>query len=152
MRHRLEQRQLVPAAIEDVCAFFEDPYELERLTPPFLRFRVLEVSTPELQVGTRIRYRLRLRGLPLGWESLISDYVPGASFTDEMLSGPYRSWRHRHDFRAVPGGVEIADAVDYELPLGPLGRIAHAAWVRRELAQIFDYRRQAIAARFGALP
>lgn len=151
MSHSLDQLQRVPAPLATVCAFFEDPHELERITPPWLRFRVLDVSTPALQVGTRIRYSLRLRGLPLGWESLISDYAPGASFTDEMLAGPYRRWRHRHDFRAVPGGVEIADRVEYELPLGPLGRLAHAAWVRRELEAIFAYRRRAIASRFGAM-
>jgi len=150
MSHRLERRQCVSASLHEVCAFFEDPRKLEQITPPWLRFRVLEVSTPALCVGTRIRYRLRVRGVPLGWESLISDHAPGASFTDEMLVGPYRRWRHRHDFRAVPGGVEIADAVEYELPLGPLGRIAHAAWVRRDLERIFDYRRGAIAAHFGA--
>lgn len=144
MGHRLERRQLIRADLGRVFDFFKGPYNLEAITPPWLGFQVLGSSSRSVSAGTRISYRLKLHGLPLRWESLIAEYRECSGFVDTMLAGPFRSWRHRHEFRAVPGGVEMRDVVDYALPLGPLGRLAHAALVQRQLRAIFDYREQAI--------
>lgn len=148
MSYRLEQTQVVGGTLEDVFAFFKTPNNLEQLTPAFLRFTVLRASDHEVRLGTTIDYRLTLHGLPLRWSSRISEFVEGEMFADEMTSGPYRRWYHRHLFRKVPGGVEIGDIVEYELPLGPLGRLARLLVVRRQLETIFSFRRTAIAARF----
>jgi ligand-binding SRPBCC domain-containing protein len=78
------------------------------------------------------------------WESLIAEYVKNERFADEMLRGPYKSWYHMHRFRAVSDGVEMYDRVDYELPFGPLGRLAHLLIVRIQLQAIFDYREKRI--------
>lgn len=145
---QLRRSQLVPAPLPDVFRFFEDPKNLERITPPFLRFRVLDATDEEVRLGTRIRYRLRWQIFPIRWESRISEYEKNVMFADEMLRGPYRSWYHRHWFEAVAGGVEITDVVDYTLPLGPLGTLAHSVVVRRQLREIFDYRRDAIDSLF----
>ena len=130
--------------------FFKDPYNLEAITPPWLAFRVLESSDAEVRLDTRISYRLRLHGIPLGWRSRISEFVDGEKFADTMLAGPYRRWHHRHSFRAVAEGVEMLDTVDYALPLGVLGRTAHALFIRRQLERIFDFRAARIAERFPA--
>jgi ligand-binding SRPBCC domain-containing protein len=140
MSHRLERSQVVGGTLEEVFDFFRDPRNLESITPPWLGFRILGSTDDIVRVGTRIRYRLRLHGIPMRWESRIAEYTENVSFADEQLSGPYRRWYHRHVFRAVEGGVAIDDIVDYELPLGPLGRLAHALVVRRQLATIFDHR------------
>ncbi len=150
MRHRLVRRQMVGGTLADVFAFFGDPLNLEAITPPWLRFHVLDATDRPVRLGTRIRYRLRLHGVSLRWESRISEYRERGCFADEMLAGPYRRWYHRHLFFEVPGGVEIVDVVDYTLPLGPLGRVVHALIVHRQLDAIFTYRQQAIAARFPA--
>lgn len=147
--HLLEQRQVIPGALAEVFAFFKRPENLERLTPPWLNFRILSASDPEVRAGTRIRYRLRLNGIPLTWESLISRYEENVLFVDEQLRGPYRRWVHQHDFREVPGGVEVSDRVEYALPFGPLGDVAHALFVRRQLGAIFDYRKRVMAEIFG---
>ena len=148
--YRLHRRQVVGGTLEDVFAFFADPLNLEAITPPWLGFRIVDPGDRPVRLGTRIRYRLRLHGVPLRWESRIAEHVAGGMFADEQLAGPYRRWYHRHFFRAVPGGVEIEDVVDYALPFGPLGRLTHALAVRRQLAAIFDYRRERIAERFPA--
>jgi hypothetical protein len=148
MSYRLERRQVVGGSLGEVFAFFKDPRNLEALTPPWLGFRILESTDREVRLGTRIRYSLRLHGIPLRWESRIAEYVEGERFADEQLTGPYRRWYHRHLFREAPGGVAIEDAVDYELPLGILGRIAHAVAVRGQLRAIFDYRARAMSERF----
>ena len=152
MSYRLHRRQIVDATLSEVFAFFSDPFNLAVITPPWLGFRIAESTDRTVRLGTTIRYRLRLHGVPLGWESRIAEYVEGEVFADEMLSGPYRRWYHRHTFRSVPGGVEIEDVVEYELPFGPLGRLAHALFVRRQLRAIFAYRAWRITQLFPSQP
>lgn len=130
-------------------AFFSDAANLERLTPPFLGFTILTPQPIEMRSGTVIDYRIRLSGLPMTWRTLIEDYEPGVRFVDVQLRGPYRTWRHTHTFRDAEGGTEIGDRVAYELPLGPLGRLAHAVFVKRQLRAIFAYRAQVMADMFG---
>ena len=102
--------------------------------------------------GTLIDYRLSLHGAPLRWRTRIEAWVPGQRFVDLQLSGPYRLWRHTHTFEDVPGGTRMSDEVEYELPLGLLGDLAHTLFVRRRVEAIFDHRRKVIGARFGELP
>jgi hypothetical protein len=149
MRYRLQRRQVVGGTLPEVFAFFRDPYNLEAITPPWLGFRVLETTDGAVRIGTRIRYRLRLHGVPLRWESRIAEYVEGERFADEQVKGPYRRWYHQHVFHPVDAGVAIEDVVDYELPFGFFGRLAHAIAVRRQLDAIFDYRALCIARRFS---
>jgi ligand-binding SRPBCC domain-containing protein len=152
MNLRLQRQQVVGGALPEVFAFFADPQNLATITPPWLGFRILEASDRPVRSGTVIRYRLRLHGFPFQWTSRIAEHVAGHMFADEQLAGPFRSWYHRHLFRAVPGGVQIEDIVDYRLPLGPLGRLAHALAVRHQLHRIFAFRAQRIAQLFPSQP
>jgi ligand-binding SRPBCC domain-containing protein len=145
-RWRLERVQIVPRPREEVFAFFSDPHNLEAITPGFLRFRILTRGPIALAAGTHIDYRLSLFGVPFSWRTRIDECVPGERFVDVQLSGPYRRWRHLHAFEDAPGGTAVRDRVEYELPLGPLGTLAHALFVRRALARIFAHREARIAA------
>ena len=97
-----------------------------------------------MKPGALIDYQLRLCGVPFRCKTRIETFEPASYFTDIQLSGPYRRWHHRHEFAAVPGGTEMKDIVDYELPLGPLGVAARWLFVRSALDRIFNYRRAAI--------
>jgi ligand-binding SRPBCC domain-containing protein len=147
--YRLERTQLIPKPKSEVFAFFADPFNLERITPSFLSFRILTPGPIAMEPGTIIEYELRLYGVRMRWKTRIETVEPGSSFTDVQVKGPYQRWHHRHEFVEVPGGTEIRDIVDYELPLGPLGAIAQSLFVRRSLARIFDYRREAVASIFS---
>jgi len=138
----LEQEQTVRRSLEEVFAFFSDPRNLGELTPPWLNFRVLGSSTPEMAEGTTIDYQLRVHGFPLRWRSLISSWKPPFEFVDEQLKGPYRSWVHRHSFHETEDGVVVGDRVEYSVPGGAL---VHRLFVRRDLERIFDHRRQSLA-------
>jgi len=142
--HVLERRSVVSASLSEVFAFFSDPRNLARLTPPAMHFRIVEAPDRTLRAGDRIRYTIRLLGLPVGWTTRIASWEEGRGFSDVQEKGPYRSWRHAHGFRAVPGGVEMTDRVEYDLPWGPIGRVAHALWVRGQLRAIFDFREKAV--------
>lgn len=146
--YRLRQEQLIERPREQVFAIFADVANLERITPKFLKFKITSPLPIEMRPGALIEYRLRLFGVPLHWQTLIESWDPPLRFTDIQLKGPYRRWHHTHDFFEVPQGTLCVDAVDYELPWGPLGSIAHALFVRRSLDRIFAFRREAIAGLF----
>ncbi|MGI8507141.1 MAG: SRPBCC family protein [Solirubrobacteraceae bacterium] len=153
--HRLGREQLLPHPIDVVFAFFAQARNLERITPPWLRFDVVTPEPIRLGAGTLIDYRLRFHGVPLRWTSRIEQWTPGESFVDRQLRGPYGLWRHRHTFEATAAGSTlVSDEVDYGLPLGPLGELAHSLFVRRDLERIFDFRQtaaeQALAAQAAA--
>jgi ligand-binding SRPBCC domain-containing protein len=148
--HRLERTQVIPRPRDEVFAFFSDASNLQRITPAFVGFEVLTPGPLVIEAGTRIDYRLKLYGVPVRWETRIETFVPGVSFTDVQLSGPYRRWHHLHAFVDIPGGTRMDDTVDYELPLGVLGEIARKLFVARSLEKIFDYRAQQIGAMFGS--
>lgn len=146
--HRLVSDFVIPRPPGEVFAFFSDVANLERITPPWLNFSIL---TPRvaLHQGALIDYRIRLKGLPMTWKTLISDWAPPHRFVDEQLRGPYRLWHHTHEFTAVPGGTRMVDTVRYAIPLGPLGSLAHVLFVRRDLERIFAYRREHIGRIMG---
>ena len=147
--HRLTLRTVLHGVLPTVFAFFKNPYNLERITPPFLAFKVASSTDAVVREGTLIAYAMRLHGIPLGWESRIAEYGENSHFADEQLRGPYAQWHHRHVFRAVDGHVEMTDEVTYRLPFGPLGRLVHALVVRAQLRTIFAYRSHVITTQFG---
>jgi ligand-binding SRPBCC domain-containing protein len=143
--HRLERAQPIPPPPGEAFEFFADARNLEAVTPPWLRFRVVTPEPIVMGVGTVIEYRLRLHGLPVRWLARIEVWEPGRHFVDAQLDGPYRLWRHIHTFEPCEAGTLMRDVVEYALPYGPLGTLAHVTLVRRDLDRIFEFRAQAVA-------
>lgn len=143
--YRIERRQVVPRPPEETFAFYEQPRNLGRITPRWLKFRMVCGEALTMRRGLRIHYRIHPLGFPQRWTSEITEYDPPRRFVDEQVVGPYRRWRHIHEFRPVGNGTEIIDVVEYELPFGRLGRLAHALFVARQLRTIFDYRERIVA-------
>lgn len=130
-----------------VFSFFADAHNLETITPPWLRFEVLTPSPIRIQAGTRIDYRLRLRGLPMRWQSEITVWDPPARFVDEQRRGPYRRWLHTHSFEEKDGGTLCRDHVEYAV-LG--GHLVNWLLVRRDVGKIFRYRETVLRRLFPA--
>jgi ligand-binding SRPBCC domain-containing protein len=128
-----------------VFRFFEDARNLERITPPWLNFRIVDPDGIRMRKGAEIDYVIRWMGLPMKWKTVISEYDPPTRFVDEQTRGPYSLWRHTHTFEETNAGVVIRDCVEYRLPLGIFGRLAHALVVRRHLREIFHFRQTTIA-------
>jgi ligand-binding SRPBCC domain-containing protein len=149
LRGLIEREQLLPQPPERAFEFFSDAVNLEAITPPWLGFRVLTPERVEMGEGALIEYRLRLHRVPLRWLTRIEVWDPPARFVDVQVRGPYRHWRHTHSFEPTGGGTLMRDVVRYEIPYGPLGRVAEALFVRRDLERIFDHRRDAVAAALG---
>jgi ligand-binding SRPBCC domain-containing protein len=147
--HVLERRQRLPRPPQDVFPFFADAFNLEAITPPWLRFRVVTPEPVTMAEGTLLEYRLRLRGVPIRWLTRIAVWEPPVRFVDVQVSGPYRLWQHTHSFEPDGDGTLMRDRVRYALPLGPLGELAHLALVRRDLDRIFAFRHEAVLGRLA---
>lgn len=151
MIHLLEREQRVPFSIDKAFAFYGDARNLERITPPWLGFEVTTPGPIEMGVGTLIEYRLKLHRVPVRWRTRIAAWEPPRRFVDAQVRGPYSLWEHTHTFEEDgPGATIIRDRVRYSIPFGRLGELADRLLVRKDLKQIFDYRRDAVARELGA--
>lgn len=135
--YRLETSQLLAQSRERLFEFFADAFQLETLTPGWLHFSVLNQPPIRIARGTLIDYRLRLHGLPIRWQSAISEWEPPVRFVDEQTRGPYRRWHHEHQFEVVDDGTLCHDIVDYQVYGGSL---INTFFVRRDLLKIFRFR------------
>lgn len=140
--------QWIPLSPEVVFEFFCDEKNLEVITPPFLKFKVLNKSTEKIKESTIINYQLSLHGLPMKWKTRIEEWKPPHRFTDVQLKGPYRFWSHSHEFIPMDGGTLLRDQVKYKLPLGILGKLIAYQKVKNDIHNIFKYRREYIARAF----
>ena len=142
----LESGIWLPKPLKEVFPFFTDARNLELLTPPWLRFEVLEQTPNQMTAGTRIDYRLRLRGIPIRWQSRITVWDPPERFVDEQFRGPYRLWIHEHRFEERDGMTLAEDFVRYAVPGG---RVVDRLFVGRDVRRIFRYRRDRLQSIFG---
>jgi ligand-binding SRPBCC domain-containing protein len=165
MRHHFETSQGLPYPPELVFAFFANPENLPRLMPRWQRARIEEATFtpppprppnapryPGIAAGDGTRLTIGLRPFPFApfripWEALIEDFRWNQGFCDLQTRGPFTYWRHCHTVTLIPSptsqpGTTLQDTVDYELPFGPLGDLAHTLLARRMIAKIFRYRQQ----------
>lgn len=143
--HVFESRVWLARPRPEVFAFFAKPSSLERLTPPAFRLRLL---TPDVTMttGAVLDFRLRWLGwVPLRWRAFVREWDPPFRFVDVQVRGPYARWEHRHRFLEEGGGTWVEDRVTYRLPLGMLGRAAHALVVERQLRELWAYRHRQLA-------
>lgn len=143
---KLETELWLPHRRDEVFHFFADAFNLETLTPPWLKFEVLTPRPIEMRVGLQIDYRLRLRGLPMRWRSEITAWEPPGRFVDEQRRGPYRAWIHEHTFEERDGGTLARDRVQYAV-IG--GQLVNRLFVRRDVEKIFHFRQEKLQGLFA---
>ena len=139
-----ETVQFVPLKKDKIFEFFSEAKNLETLTPKMLQFHIKKMSTPEINRGTIIDYSLQIRGIPLGWRTEIDEWDPSTRFVDIQLKGPYKLWRHTHEFIDLADGTLMCDQVNFRLPAGFLGWLVAGFFVKADVKKIFAFRRKVI--------
>lgn len=144
MKYQLYKEQQVNCDIETAWEFFSSPFNLSKITPKDMGFVVKsDLDSKSIYEGMEINYTVSpLLKIPMTWKTIITHVDFQKSFTDFQAKGPYKQWNHFHEFVVNEDGVLIRDIVDYELPFGFLGSIAHKLFVKKKLEAIFDYRFQ----------
>jgi ligand-binding SRPBCC domain-containing protein len=151
MIRTLHREQFVPGDPARIWDFFATPRNLNELTPPEMSFDIIGDVAPRMYAGQIIEYRVGiLPGVKLRWLTEITHVREGEYFVDEQRIGPYKLWHHEHRFTPTADGrgVQMADKITYDPGWGPLGGLADALWIKRQLAGIFDFRTQRVAALF----
>jgi ligand-binding SRPBCC domain-containing protein len=144
--HEYHSELLLQSPLDVVFPFFSDAANLEAITPPRMRFRIVTPKPIAMRVGAVIDYRFRVRGFPLGWRSEITAWDPPFCFVDEQRRGPYRLWKHEHRFEECDGGTRALDIVHYAVAFD---FFSHRLLVKPDIQRIFAFRTKELLKRFG---
>ncbi len=140
----------LPISIQEAWDFFSSPKNLSKITPKHMGFIITNQPSETMFEGQIITYKVSpLLGIKINWMTEITTVKDNEYFIDEQRFGPYSLWHHRHHFYEIDGGIKMIDEVNYKLPFGFLGSIAHRLFVRKKLKSIFEYREKVLIEMFG---
>ena len=148
--YTLHKKQQLPISVDTAWKFLSNPKNLKIITPDYMSFNINSHIDRPLYTGQIIQYIVTpLLGIKTKWVSEITHIEEKKYFVDEQMYGPYALWHHKHFIKEIDGGVEMEDIIDYKVPLGLLGQIAHPFIVKPKLEEIFNYRQQKLEELFG---
>ena len=151
MLYHLQAKQFIKSDLNTVWEFISSPLNLAKITPAYMGFEILsDARETHMYPGQIIEYYIKpVAGIRLHWVTEITHVRDKEFFVDEQRFGPYKFWHHKHVLKEVPGGIEMSDSVHYQLPFGIFGKLAHMLFVKKQLQEIFEYRRQVIEKMFN---
>ena len=148
--YTLHKKQNLPISIEVAWNFLSNPNNLKTITPDYMGFNIISGADRPMFAGQIIQYIVTpVLGINTKWVTEITHSVTNKYFVDEQRFGPYALWHHKHFIKEIEGGVEMEDIIDYKLPFGILGQLAHPILVKPKLQEIFDYRQNKLEEMFG---
>ena len=148
--YTLERTQRIPISLEEAWQFFQNPSNLSKITPSEMGFKILSEVPNQMYPGLFIHYEVApLLGIKMNWTTEITYVKRPHYFVDEQRVGPYKIWHHEHHFKEINGGVEMLDRVNYQLPLGVIGKLVHPLIVEKKLNDIFNHRIRQVEEIFG---
>ncbi|MCF7561866.1 SRPBCC family protein [Sabulilitoribacter multivorans] len=148
--YRLHKKQNLPITINQAWDFLSDPKNLKTITPDYMGFNILSGADRPMYAGQIIQYIVTpVLGIKTKWVTEITHVIDKHYFVDEQRFGPYALWHHKHFIKQIDGGVEMEDIIDYKIPFGILGQLAHPILVKPKLEEIFNYRTNKLEELFG---
>ena len=148
--YRLHKKQKLPISIDEAWSFLSSPKNLKIITPDYMGFNILSGADRPMYAGQIIQYIVTpVLGIKTKWVTEITHVIDKHYFVDEQRFGPYSLWHHKHFIKAIDGGVELEDIIDYKIPFGLLGQLVHPILVKPKLEEIFNYRTEKLETLFG---
>ena len=150
--YQINTKQNLPISVKEAWEFLSSPNNLAEITPKYMNFKILSGANKSIFAGQIIQYKFTpVLGITLKWVTEITHVKQNEYFVDEQRFGPYSLWHHKHFIKEIDGGIEMEDIVDYKIPFGFLGQIAHSLFIEKKLRQIFNYREKKLVKLFGKL-
>ena len=150
--YQIKTKQKLPISSKEAWQFLSNPNNLAEITPKYMNFKILSGADRPIFAGQIIQYKVTpVLGITLKWVTEITHVKENEYFVDEQRFGPYSLWHHKHFIKKINGGIEMEDIVDYKIPFGILGQIAHPLFVKNKLRQIFKFREKKLIKLFGKL-
>ncbi|MCB4808497.1 SRPBCC family protein [Tamlana sp. 62-3] len=149
--YTLHKKQNLPISVNTAWDFLSDPKNLKVITPDYMGFNILSGADRPMFAGQIIQYIVTpVFGIKTKWVTEITHVIDKHYFVDEQRFGPYQLWHHKHFIKEIEGGVEMEDIIDYKIPFGLLGQLAHPILVKPKLEEIFNYRKEKLEKLFGS--
>jgi len=149
---KIHTKQKLPITIEEGWGFLSNPKNLSCITPNYMKFKITDCDFKPVYQGQIIQYTVRpLLNIPLKWVTEITHVVNENYFVDEQRFGPYSLWHHKHFLREIDGGIEMEDIIHYKIPLGFIGEFLNFLFIKNQLKEIFDYRKNKLIEIFGEI-
>ena len=146
---QIKFKQILPISLDKSWDFFSNPYNLSKITPPWLNLKVTSDPADKMYAGMIITYKVYLfLGIPFSWVTEITQVKEKNFFIDEQRFGPYKFWHHQHHFRETNTGVEMEDIVTYILPFDTLTRPVNTLIIGKKVKEIFEYREEVLSKLF----
>ncbi|NNE75487.1 MAG: SRPBCC family protein [Pricia sp.] len=150
--YQLHSKQAFPITQKEAWDFLSNPKNLKVITPEHMGFTIISGGDRPMYPGQIIQYKVSpFPSFSTKWVTEITHVKEGHYFVDEQRYGPYAFWHHKHFINPIDGGVEMEDLIDYKLPFGIFGQLAHPVLVKKQLGQIFSYREKKLIEIFGTL-
>ncbi|MCB0424862.1 MAG: SRPBCC family protein [Flavobacteriaceae bacterium] len=149
--YTLKAKQELNLPIKEAWDFFSRPENLEKITPPFMGFKITSEVESKAYSGQIITYKVNiLPGISSKWVTEITQVQEGQFFIDEQRFGPYRMWHHEHFFYELPNDKTLMeDKISYKIPFGILGHLAQKLFIKKQLKTIFEFRKQTLNQMFN---
>tara|TARA_X000000950_G_scaffold3929_1_gene4072 strand:- start:1460 stop:1924 length:465 start_codon:yes stop_codon:yes gene_type:complete len=149
---KIYTKQKLPITIEEGWGFLSNPKNLSCITPNYMKFKITDCDFKPIYQGQIIQYTVRpLLNIPLKWVTEITHVVNENYFVDEQRFGPYSLWHHKHFLREIDGGIEMEDIIHYKIPLGFIGEFLNSLFIKNQLKEIFEYRKNKLIEIFGEI-
>ena len=149
---KIHAKQKLPITIEEGWGFLSNPKNLSCITPNYMKFKITDCDFKPVYQGQIIQYTVRpLLNIPLKWVTEITHVVNENYFVDEQRFGPYSLWHHKHFLREIDGGIEMEDIIHYKIPLGFIGEFLNFLFIKNQLKEIFEYRKNKLIEIFGEI-
>ena len=151
--YQIQNTQKVPSTLDEVWDFISSPANLKKITPKYMGFDIVSELLPsKMYPGMIISYKVSpIPGIKMTWVTEITHIKEKEYFVDEQRIGPYAMWHHEHKIEVIEGGILMTDIVSYKPPLFFLGSIANSVFIKKQLNEIFAYRKKAIEKIFGEM-
>lgn len=137
---KFERSTELPVPQSSGFTYHARPGALARLVPPWEPVEIIR-STGSILPDSEVLLRTHILGKRVDWLARHVRFEPPTLFSDVQIYGPFASWLHTHQFSVVDSNrCLLTDRIDYELPLGILGKLFGANIAARKLDAMFRFR------------